>query len=155
MLKEYDELLRPDSRYSNVFQIVTLEELHSDMLRFELPPTVPASVRQLHDAIRHAYIYSYFSYELLRLATAQALPCLELALKERMPERKGAMLAALLKEAKQKRFIRSPTDGLYEIRNEFAHGSEAFFDPNGFLSFFGCVSAIIAELYEPNSQPSD
>lgn len=59
----------------------TLEQLHEDMCKLELPVTVPDSVRRYHDAIRHAYIYSYFSYDLLTLAAGATFPCLEFALR--------------------------------------------------------------------------
>ena len=61
-----------------------MEQLHQDMTRLELPSYVPESVRRYHDGIRNAYVYSYFSYDLLTLAVSQAFPCLELALRLRI-----------------------------------------------------------------------
>ena len=52
--------------------------------RLELPSSVPESVRRCHDAVRHTYIYSYFSYDLVTVAASQMLLCLELALRERI-----------------------------------------------------------------------
>ncbi|NKL98675.1 hypothetical protein [Rhizobium leguminosarum] len=60
---------------------------------------------------RHAFIYAFFSSDLLTLAAAQTFPCLELALRERIgaqfagrPDKNGifrpAMLGELLKAAK-------------------------------------------------------
>jgi hypothetical protein len=66
--------------------------------------------------LRNAYIYSYFSYDLLTLAASQTFPCLELALRLRIGsqfegrlDRRGkpsppAMLAELLEAAKAHRF---------------------------------------------------
>jgi hypothetical protein len=39
-----------------------------------------------HDGIRNAYVYSYYSYDLLTLAASETFPCLELALRLRVGE---------------------------------------------------------------------
>jgi hypothetical protein len=82
------------------------------MRKLELPNYIPESVRRCHDAVRNAYIYSYYSYDLLMLAASQTFPCLEFALRLRVGkqfegrlDRKGrprppAMLAELLEAAK-------------------------------------------------------
>ena len=86
MFKRADELHTPDPYFSGAAGFVGsgLEQLHDDMSRMELPQGVPDSVRRCHDALRHTYIYSYYSYDLLPVAAAQTFPCLELALRERL-----------------------------------------------------------------------
>ncbi len=63
MLKDADNLRSPDPYYSGEAGFIgsTLEQLHQDMSRLELPEYVPHSVRRYHDGVRNAYIYSYFS----------------------------------------------------------------------------------------------
>ena len=86
LLKNPLNLTEPDPYYAGTAGFVgcTLEDLHQDMHSFELPAVVPDCIRKSHDAIRHAYIYAYFSYDLLTLAEGQTFPCLELALRERI-----------------------------------------------------------------------
>ncbi|RFB81163.1 hypothetical protein [Methylovirgula sp. 4M-Z18] len=160
MFKSALDLNRPDPYFSGTAGFVanTLEDLHEDMRRFELPEVVPDKVRHAHDAIRHAYIYAYFSYDLLSLAASQTFPCLELALRERIGHqfagrvnKRGkphpAMLNELLKVAKKQNLIVTPIDHLHKIRNMFAHGSDTVLNPPMFLTQFGIVTNIIRELY--------
>lgn len=128
------------------------------MLAFELPVATPDSVRRSHDAIRHAYIYAYFSYDLLTLAASQTFPCLELALRERIGHQfagrvdkngrpRPAMLDELLKAAKAQGLISAEIEYLSKLRNMFAHGSDAVLNPPLFLTPFEIVTDIIRELY--------
>jgi hypothetical protein len=87
------------------------------MSRLGLPAYVPDVVKRCHDGVRNAYIYSYYSYDLLTLAASQTFPCLELALRLRIGDqfegrldRKGkarrpAMLPELLEAAKKQELI--------------------------------------------------
>ena len=160
MLKYAQDLLKPDPYYSGEAGFVgsSMERLHDDMLRLDLPITVPKEVRLSHDAVRNAYIYSYFSYDLLTLAASQSFPCLELALRTRIGnqfagrvDRKGkprpAMLNELLEKAKEQKLISVDITHLSQLRNEFAHGSEIVLNPPLFLSTFAVVTDIIAELF--------
>lgn len=81
MLKDVQHLLSPDPYYAGTAGFVgcSIEKLHQDMSRLELPSSVPEGIRRCHDAVRHTYLYSYFSYDLLTVAASQTLPCLELA----------------------------------------------------------------------------
>jgi len=134
----------------------SLEELYLDMAGCEIPETAP----QAHDAVRHAYIYAYFSYDLLTMATAQTFPCLELALRERIGaqftgrvDKRGrprpAMLDELLKTAKAQGLIQSEIDYLSHMRNTFMHGSDIVLNPPMFLTTFQIVTTIIRELFAP------
>jgi hypothetical protein len=165
MFKRADELHTPDPYFSGAAGFVGcgLEQLHDDMSRMELPQGVPDAVRRCHDALRHTYIYSYYSYDLLTVAAAQTFPCLELALRERLGsqfvgrvDRKGKarplpMLDELLRAAKAQNLISADVDGLNHLRNMFAHGTDAVLNPPMFLIPFQLVTETIAELFASTS----
>jgi hypothetical protein len=147
---------------AEVFGKITLEELYHEVSKFELPLSVPGDVRRGYDAIRHAYIFSYYSYDLVTLAANQILPCLELALRERMqPHSKGTnyrgrmrgpKLHKLLNSAKNQGLISGDYASLNALRNILQHGNAEIFDPNMFLDLFETVTELLRELYQPLSQ---
>ncbi|MCY1665001.1 hypothetical protein [Rhizobium sp. SL86] len=160
MLKSLPALNLPDPYFAGTAGFVgsTIEDLHGDMCAFELPAAASESVRRSHDAIRHAYIYAYFSYDLLTMAASQTFPCLELALREQIGHQfagrvhkngrpRPAMLDELLKSAKQQNLISSEIEHLSQLRNMFAHGSDTVLNPPMFLTTFEIVTDIIRELY--------
>jgi hypothetical protein len=163
MLKDIHSLRLPDPFYSGEAGFVssTLEQLHEDMSKVELPECVPKSVRRFHDGVRNAYIYSYFSYDLLTLAASETFPCLELALRlqigkqfEGRVDRKGrprppAMLAELLEAAKAQGLITVDISWINPMRKMFMHGSDTVLNPPMFLVPFEAVTSIIAELFHP------
>jgi hypothetical protein len=162
MFKDVQNLRSPDPYYSGEAGFVgcTLEQLHQDMSRLELPGYVPDSVRRCHDGVRNAYIYSYYSYDLLTLAAAQTFPCLELALRLRIGDqfegrvdRKGkarppAMLPELLETAKAQGLISGEISWINPLRKMFAHGSDAVLNAPIFLSPFEAVTSMIVEIFE-------
>ena len=162
MLKNVDDLLKADPYYAGTAGFVgsTLEQLHQDMSALELPHSVPDSVRRCHDALRNAYVYSYFSYDLLTLAASQTLPCLELALRLRIGDqfegrvdRKGKarpppMLPELLEAATAKGLIAGNTDWINPLRKMWAHGSDAVLNAPMFLIPFEAITLLIAGLFE-------
>lgn len=161
MLKEITALRSPDSYYSGKagFLGCTIEDLRRDMSRLELAGHVPESVRRSHDAVRHAYIYSYYSYDLLTLAAAQTFPCLELALRERLGkqfdgrlDRKGRprpppMLAELAETAKNQNVISGDIDWINPMRKMFAHGSDIVVNAPLFLGPFEMVTELITDIF--------
>jgi hypothetical protein len=165
MLKTISSLRAPDPYYSGEANFIgsTLEQLHHDMSKMELPECVPESVRKSHDGVRNAYVYSYFSYNLLTLAASQTFPCLEMALRlrlgnkfERRVNRKGkprppAMLGELLEEAKKQGLISGDISWINPMRKMFAHGSDTVLNPPMFLTPFEAITSLIAELFEPKS----
>jgi hypothetical protein len=167
MLKEVQSLELPDPYYSGAAGFIgsTLEQLHQDMRELGLPAYVPDSVRRSHDAIRNAYIYSYFSYDLLTLAASQTFPCLEYALRLRIGsqfegrlDRKGklrppVMLAELLEAAKDQGLISGDIGWINPLRKMFAHGSDTVLNAPMFLTPFQVVTAMIVELFDP-AKPS-
>ena len=167
MLKDVQSLRSPDPYYSGDAGFVpsTLEQLHQDMSKQELPAHVPETVRRCHDAIRNAYIYSYFSYDLLTLAASQAFPCLEFALRVRIGhqfagrvDQKGkarppVMLPELLEAAKAQGLISGEISWINPLRKMFAHGSDTVLNPPMFLTPFAAITAMIAELFDPGQNP--
>jgi hypothetical protein len=160
MLKVLQSLLVPDDFYSGSVCFIgsTLEQLHCDMSKFELPSLVPEGVRRCHDSIRHAYIYSYFSYDLLTRAASQTFPCLELALRVRVGkqfegwvDRRGkprpAMLAELVEVAAAQGLISGDLSWINPMRKMLAHGTDAVLNPPMFLHPFDAVTSLIGELF--------
>lgn len=169
MLKDVHSLRSPDPYYSGEAGFIgsTMEQLHEDMSRMQLPEYVPASVRRYHDGIRNAYLYSYFSYDLLTLAASQTFPCLELALRLRIGkqfegrvDRKGkarppAMLWELLEAAQTQGLISGDISWINPMRKMFAHGSDTVLNAPMFLTPFEAVTAIIAELFHSEDLPGN
>lgn len=135
----------------------TLPSGSAALVKLELPAAVPANIRQVHDAVRHAYIYCYYSYDLLTLAAAEAFPCLEFALRERLTglgipvtnSKSGRLLTLsdLLKLARTNNLIRSEIDYIARMRNLFAHGSDAILNPSMVLTTLQLVTGLIAEMF--------
>ncbi len=167
MLKDIQKLRSPDPYFSGEVGSVgsTLELLHEDMRRLELPDYVPENVRRCHDAVRNAYIYSYFSYDLLTLAASQTFPCLEFALRLRLGkqfegrvDRKGRprpppMLPELLEAATKQGLISCDVSWINALRKMFAHGSDTVLNPPMFLAPFEAVTAIIVAVFEAGRPP--
>lgn len=122
---------------------------------------VPDTVRQSHDGIRNAYIYSYFSHDLLTLAASQTFPCLEYALRLRIGsqfegrlDRKGKLrppvvLPELLEAAKDQGLISGDIGWINPLRKMFAHGSDTVLNAPMFLTPFQVVTIMIGELFDP------
>jgi hypothetical protein len=167
MLKEVQNLQAPDPYYSGAAGFIgsTLEQLHLDVSELGLPAYVPDSVRRSHDAIRNAYIYSYFSYDLLTLAASQTFPSLEYALRLRIGsqfegrlDRRGklrppVMLQELLEAAKDQGLISGDIGWINPLRKMFAHGSDTVLNAPMFLTPFQVVTTMIIELFDP-AKPS-
>jgi len=164
MLKEIQALKAPDPYFSGTTGFVgcTQEKLHQDMCKLELSTSVPENVRRSHDAIRHAYIYSYYSYDLLILAASQIFPCLEFALREhlgsepheRVNKRGKSLqptLRTLLQDAKKRGLVSSQVEHLTRLRNMYAHGTDTILNPPLFLLMVEHVTNIIQNLFDRGS----
>jgi hypothetical protein len=141
MLKALSDLYRPDPRHMPGSALdaaigVRIEDLHAMMLPLELYESVPAEVRLQFDTARHAFIYSWFCYDLATLAEQYAYGALENGLRLRaeaedaLPKRQG--LVALLKSACERGWL---VRGEYDVpgmpnlldtislmRNHVSHG---------------------------------
>jgi hypothetical protein len=116
----------------------------------------------MHDGLRHAYVYSYFSYDLLTLAASQTFPCLELALRLRIghqfaerSDRKGKLrppvtLPELVEVAKSQGLIAGDVTWINHLRRMFAHGSDTVLNAPLFLEPFRAVTEIIAQPFRPS-----
>ena len=166
MLKDARDLLSPDPYYTGAAGFIgsSLESLHGDMDALELPDYVPDEVRRPHDAIRHAYIYSYFSYDLLSLAASQTFPVLELALRLRLGQQFAGRvytkngrpnppkLSELLEAAHKQGLITGAFKLIAPLRNMFAHGSDTVLNPPMLLEPFKLATEMIADLFDPNKK---
>lgn len=156
MLKNLHCLLERNPIYAEDggFGGITLQELYEDASKYELPTTVPEGVQRSFDAARHAYIYSYFSYDLLTPGVGQLFASLELALHKRLGipwnGKSGTSgLFNMLTHAKNKNLISSEFGVLHKVRNIFQHGTENIIDPNFFLDMLETVTVLVSEMYEP------
>ena len=89
MLKTKALLLEPDPRNDLVIVDVAtgaqrpmrIDDLHSLVENIELSSSVPPAICHQFDVARHAFIYSWFEYELVTLAEAHSYAALEAALR--------------------------------------------------------------------------
>lgn len=152
---------------------MVLEDMWALVAPFELPEQVPKDIRDQFDKARHAFIYSWFSYDLATLAEQQSYAVLEMALRERYrtetPQATDRpMLANLLHVAqKRKWLIRDEfavpsisgtseaaclLDMLPMLRNELAHGSTRLL-PVGSLEMMRLCFDVIRKLFPPPASP--
>ena len=119
MLKSRNALLESDVRFRNMagdanpdgsIRWMSIDDLHELVAPIELRPEVPAAVHVQFDKARHAFIYSWFAYDLVSLAEQQGYQALEFALRLRLP-------ADEQRKAQEKRWT---LDTL--IKRAFAHG---------------------------------
>ncbi len=179
MLKPLDEILESDARFKNMaggfdetgaVRWMAITDLYDLVEPLTLSPSVPADIREQFDKARHAFIYSWFAYDLVSLAEQQGYQTLELALREKLPddERKKADekrwgLGKLLERAVAHRWLvradfESPPqyqggpkicflDVIAMFRNELAHGSRNLF-PNGSLVMLQLCVDILNRLFQ-------
>jgi len=181
MLKSEDKLLEPDPRFTNMIggvtedgrvRCMTIGDMHDWVRQIELGPETPTVIREQFDKARHAFIYSWFAYDLVSLAEQQGYQVLEMALRERLPPAEQAKarekrwtLDPLLKRATAHGWLDRTNfevegpygrngkmcllDILPQFRNELAHGSENLF-PGGSLEMRKLCAEIINKLFDPS-----
>jgi hypothetical protein len=178
MLKLRTSLLEADRRNDQTVLDATgelrpmqIEDLHDLMLKLELGPGVPPAIREHFDVARNAFIYSWFSYELVSLAEAHSYTVLEAALRHRIEAAGGDVSGARglqnlyekavsLKYLNTKDFeVPSPfssggTISLFEfvrlLRNDVMHGHSHLL-PDGSLQMMRLCAEILGRLFaDPN-----
>ena len=140
MLKPVPTLTEPDPRFRSLVHVdvqtgqqrpMEIADLHAMMEPLELGATVPPEVRSQFDTARHAFVYSWFCYDLATLAEAHAYGALENGLRMRAkaaeaePERSG--MKGLLKLAVRSGWLPEAEFGhlidiLPMLRNHLQHG---------------------------------
>lgn len=145
MLKPFADLLLPDRRFHGLVLLdpktgtarpMELADLYTMVEPYESSPSVPKDVREQIAAAKHAFVYSWFCYDLATLAEQHAYGALENGLRLRaqregkLPKRRG--LAALLKCACENGWLdRSEfdvpgmpnlLDTISGLRNHIGHG---------------------------------
>jgi hypothetical protein len=142
-----------------------MEDLHDQMQKLELGPSVPQRIREQFDIARNAFVYSWFVYELVTLAERQSYTALEMALRERIEAAGGAPprargLKTLYELAFDKQFLQreafdvptpsgetfSQLEVIRMLRNRLSHEEMHLF-PQGSLQMIQLCAEIIAELY--------
>ncbi|WP_287786711.1 hypothetical protein [Acidiphilium sp.] len=178
MLKPLDQILNSDARFTNMvggldetgaIRMMSITDLHALVEPLQLDPAVPSEIHEQFDKARHAFIYSWFAYDLVSLAEQQGYQTLELALREKLPpaERRKADekrwgLGRLLERAVAHRWLmrgdfEAPPqypggpkicflDVIAMFRNELAHGSRNLF-PNGSLVMLQLCVDILNRLF--------
>lgn len=178
MLKPRDQILKPDGRFTNMvgstdesgaIRMMKIDDLYALVEPLDLHSGVPADIRDQFDKARHAFIYSWFAYDLASLAEQQGYQAIELALREKLPdaERKKANekrwgLGKLLERAVAHRWLvradfEAPPqyhggpnlcflDLIATMRNELAHGSRHLF-PTGSLMMLQLCAEVLNRLF--------
>ena len=134
---------------------------------------MPEDIRDQFDKARHAFIYSWYSYDLATLAEQQSYAVLEMALRERYraetPQASDRpSLAKLLKIAQDRQWLNRDEfavpsmsgapgitfllDMLPMLRNELAHGSTRLL-PAGSLDMMRLCFEVIRKLFPPPASP--
>lgn len=170
MLKAKSDLHKPDPRHVPGSPLdaaigMRIEDLHAMMLPLELHVSVPAEVRLQFDTARHAFIYSWFCYDLATLAEQYAYGALENGLRLRaeaentLPKRRG--LAALLKNTCARGWLvrteydvpRMPNllDTVSMMRNHLDHGRPQLLPQLSLEMMRVCID-ILNKLYPHTAQ---
>jgi hypothetical protein len=170
-MKPRSDILKPDSRFRNMvggiapdgIRMMCLDDLYDQAAKIQLGPNVPAHIAAQFDKALHAYVYSWFAFDLATLAEQQGYQTLELALREKLPisEREKADhdhwgLRKLFGRAfahgwlRPRGFVTGTTitkcNFLAICRDELAHGSTNLF-PGGSLVMLGLCAEILRELF--------
>jgi hypothetical protein len=180
-MKSSDALLEPDARFlsmaagcdlTGAVRMMAITDLYDQMQEIQLDPAVPSDIVEQFDKARHAFIYSWFAYDLVSLSEQQGYQTLELALREKLPanERKKAddkrwTLDTLLKRAVAHHWIERSDfydpdtkicmlDIIPRFRNELAHGSRNLF-PVGSHVMLELCAEIINKLFQENKTEAD
>jgi hypothetical protein len=174
-----DAILEPDARFRDMaagfdktgaVRMISIGDLHDQMAEIQLDPAVPVDIAEQFDKARHAYVYSWFAYDLVSLAEQQGYQTLELALRERLPtaEREKADgehwgLGKLFSRAIAHGWLTPPPvvpstrvttyDFLVMSRNELAHGSRNLF-PAGSVEMLEQCAEILNKLFRPDNRES-
>ncbi|MGA2493712.1 MAG: hypothetical protein ABSF67_12265 [Roseiarcus sp.] len=170
--KPGNDILKPDPRFATqcvikdgVAHPLTLSDHHASLAGLTLSPSVPKPVSDAFDRARNAFLYSYFSYELLVVAEVQAFGAFELALKHRLhgdgAARKGT-LKNLIDQARKKHLLpalpSAPTPSpfgtvpdvfevILHMRNALSHGTEQVHPPGMALDALKACQQAINLLY--------
>ncbi len=160
MLKPLNELLvaAPQHRYfaSTSGGQITFAEHYDDVAKLPLNPTVPADIVTSFDLARHAFIYAWFSYDLLMVSAPQALATMEMGFRMRLAGSTAAKktLEKMIDEARLAGLLpllapgqSDPLHLLRKIRNDLMHGSTNQYDPNITLMVLGLVTDTLNHLF--------
>ena len=81
-MKPREAILTPDTRFQTMaagidatgsIRMMAIEDLHDQMAEIKLDALVPADIAEQFDRAKHAYVYSWFAYDLASLAEQQGI----------------------------------------------------------------------------------
>lgn len=161
------DALTPDPRFASTHVIsadgatrrLTFSDHYALIASLDTIDAAPAPVRTAYQRALHCFLYSWFDYEMMIVAEAQALASFELALKLRLnrpndaPPLRG--LGRRLKAAIDAGLLPRPDPTqqpdeyffLRSIRNDLAHGSGDVHPPALVIEVFKRCATLIAMLY--------
>jgi hypothetical protein len=164
-------LLQPDPRFLNMaagfdpagdVRMMTIGDLHDQMREIEIDSAIPAEIVEQFDKARHAYIYSWFAYDLASLAEQQGYQTLELALREKLSvderakaDREHWGFGKLLNRAVAHQWLKREDfrdretgtnllDFLPMARNQLAHGSRHLYPLGSVIMLQLCADILNA-----------
>ena len=143
---------------------MSIFDLYGLMEPLTLNPSVPDELRFQYDKARHAFIYSWFAYDLVSLAEQQGYQTVEMALRHKLPQHERQMadtehwgLGKLMKRAFAHQWLSRDAftvpapwaktgkichlDVFVDFRNELAHGSQNLF-PDGSLAMLRLAAGV-------------
>lgn len=172
MIKPVELLRQPDERFTHTAggfdtrgnpRPLEIEDLYDLVRRLEFGPAVPDAIRREFDNARHAFIYSWFVYDLATLAESHSYGVLEKALEFRAQREGRSARRGLRKRLDdavtwvwldEKQYeVQSPNgkpgsqlDFLCRLRNDLAHGNTHLV-PSGSLQVMNLCYEIISTLF--------
>lgn len=172
MIKSIASLREPDERFKNMAggfsgsgipRPMELEDMHGLVVHFELGPTVPDEIRQQYDTARHAFIYSWYAYDMVTLAENHCYGMVERALELKAGKEGEAIRRGLknrLDDAVKHGWLNeadfempagtgtsiSQLEMLRRLRNNLAHGKTHLF-PTGTLGIMQLCGVIVTKLF--------
>lgn len=179
MLKQPDAILKPDKRFDNMvggvddsghIRLMSINDLYDQVRELELSISLPDDIIEQFDKARHAFIYSWFAYDLVSLAEQQGYQVVEMALREKLPlseRKKHRGFRKLIDYAVKNRWLSRADFDIYDahgqklccldvmidFRNELAHGSRNLF-PLGSLEMLRLCAKVLNNLFNNRSGSS-
>ncbi len=161
------EALTPDPRFATTVAVeadgtarpLTFADHYGLVASLDTITGAPAPVRTAFQRALHCFLYSWFDYEMMVIAEAQAIASFELALKLKLNRPADAPplhgLNQRLKAAIDAGHLPRPDPAqqpdeyliLRSIRNELAHGSGDVHSPALVVEVFVRCGAFIGQLY--------
>ena len=157
-LKKLEEVCKPDERNrdrgdldhsTGIVSPTTIESIYAVVESIKLNDQVPDEIRSHFEIARNLALYSWFVYSFNVVAAMQAFASLEMAVRDKTPNKEMSFYQRLNKVFKNRQLAGglSLAEGVSKLRNDLAHGSETIHGQG--LEYLNMCSELINELY-PN-----